>query len=429
MTRTLLLAGYGPVGHRTAERLRTRDTGGAWRVVILAEEAHPAYDRVHLSSYLDGKGRGDLTLTGATFASDPLVDLRLSRPATAIDRAARTVRTADGDEVPYDALVLATGSRPFVPPVPGHDLPGCHVYRTFEDLDALRAAARPGRPAVVVGGGLLGLEAASALRLLGARPHVVETAPHLMPAQLDASAARVLHRHATLRGVDARCATGLDSVEAGPDGTVAAVSLSDGTVLETDLVVFAAGIRPRDELAVTAGLDRGPRGGVAVDAYCRTSDPRVWAVGECAAVEGRCHGLVAPGYRMADSVVEQLLGQPATPFDSTSAHETELKLLGVNVAVLGDTVPDDQTLDLVFAEDATRHVRVLLRRDTGILVGGVLAGDTCSPHVLAGLIGRPLPADLEQLLLPAPGTAHRFLPGREVPTARPGARPGHQPTR
>ncbi|MGW6244307.1 NAD(P)/FAD-dependent oxidoreductase [Streptomyces roseolus] len=411
MPRTLVVIGHGMVGHRLAERLLTLDTEGAWRVVVLGEEPDPAYDRVGLSSYLDGQGKADLTLAGRDFLTDPRLDLRLSRPAVAVDRTVRTVGTADGDRIPYDALVLATGSRPFVPPVPGHDRTGCFVYRTFADLDAIRDAAGPGRPGVVIGGGLLGLEAANALRLLGMRAHVVETAPHLMPAQLDPGAAAVLHAHVTDLGIRLHVGTATTSVDGHPDGTVRAVTLADGTVVETDLVVFAAGIRPRDELATALGLERGERGGFAVDEHCRTEDPRVWAVGECASVRGRCHGLVAPGYRMAESVARRLLGQDAPPFDAADPITT-LKLMGVDVATFGTTGPgEEQALEAVFAEGTTRYAKILLGRGTGELLGGILAGPTGSPMTLTSFVGAQPPADLEQLLLPGrPARAPRSLP-------------------
>ena len=187
MTRELVVIGNGMVGHRLVQAVTARDTAGDWHVTVLGEESRAAYDRVALSSYVDGVSAEELTLPELT------VDLHLGDPVTAIDRDARTVTTQAGRVLPYDALVLATGSVPFVPPVPGRDLPGCFVYRTLDDLDAIAAAAaeavaRPGagrRSAVVVGGGLLGLEAARALRSLGLSPQVVEIAPRLMPVQVD----------------------------------------------------------------------------------------------------------------------------------------------------------------------------------------------------------------------------------------------------
>ncbi|MEV0735385.1 FAD-dependent oxidoreductase [Streptomyces sp. NPDC050549] len=400
VTRTLLVIGHGMVGHRLVDQLRALDTDHAWRIVIAAEEHYPAYDRVGLSSYLDGKSKSDLTLAGADFLTDPRMDLLLGCPVISVDRTARTAQTTHGDRISYDALVLATGSRPFVPPVPGNNLTGCFVYRTFDDLDALRAAARPGRPGVVVGGGLLGLEAANALRLLGMRPHVVETGPHLMPAQLDSGAGRVLHQHVTELGLRVHCGTATASIDTGANGKVRAVTLSDGTVLEADLVVFSAGIRPRDELADAMGLERGERGGFAVDDLCRTADERVWAIGECAAVNGRCYGLVAPGYRMAESVAHQLTGQKPEPFTSTD-NSTTLKLLGVKIAAFGAVRPDHgRAVEVVFAEGTDRYAKILLNEDSGDLLGGILAGDTGSWTAIRSLVGHRPPTDLEQLLLP-----------------------------
>ncbi len=273
--RRLVVVGHGMVGHRLVEALDSRDTEHRWEITVLAEEHRPAYDRVALSSCFEGADESALRLP----AHDPgRVGLRLGDPATALDRAARTVHTASGARVPYDALVLATGSRPFVPPIPGAAAPGCLVYRTLADIDDIRAAAagsHTGR-AVVVGGGLLGLEAANALRLLGLATHVVERAPHLMAVQLDQGGGALLGRMVGELGVRVHTGTGTRGVATHPrTGAAAGVELTDGTFLETDLVVFAAGVRPRDELARDAGLRVGERGGVVVDAGCRSvTDPR-----------------------------------------------------------------------------------------------------------------------------------------------------------
>nr|WP_223736159.1 FAD-dependent oxidoreductase [Streptomyces purpurogeneiscleroticus] len=332
--RTLVVVGNGMAGHRLVATLRSRDLADQWRIVVLGKEHRPAYDRVSLSSYLDGKSAEDLTLAGADLLADPMVGFRLGVSGEAVDPAARTVRTSEGDSVGYDALVLATGSHPFVPPVPGREAAGCFVYRTFEDLDAIRAAAAPGRPCVVVGGGVLGLEAASALRNLGMRPHVVERAPYIMAAQLDEAESLSLARELEGLGLRLYCGTGLSRIAARPDGRVGSVELGDGRVLEADLVVFAAGIIPADGLAGPAGLARGERGGFLVDRRCRTADPRIWAVGECAAVAGRCHGLAAPGYRMADMVARHLLGESVPEF-TDSDNSPPLKLVGAALAATG----------------------------------------------------------------------------------------------
>lgn len=387
------------VGHHLVEDLRMRDRADAWRVVILAEEARPAYNRVALSSYLDGKSANDLSLASHTFLNDPMVDLRLATGAAGIDRQKRTVTTADGTEIGYDALVLATGSRPFVPPVPGHDLPGCFVYRTFADLDAIRAVATEERPGTVIGGGLLGLEAANALRLLGMRPHVIEMAPRPMPLQVDEGGGQILARLIGELGIRLYCGIATRSINAGPDGRVCDVTLADGTTVDTDLVVFSTGVRPRDELAAPTGLDRAERGGFLVDDRCRTGDARIWAVGECAAVEGRCYGQVAPGYRMAEVVVEQLLGLSDTSFPGADVSTT-LKLLDVEVASFGDAHAETHgALELVYSDNAAAtYAKLVLSDDGRVLLGGVLVGDASAYPVCRFLVGHELPSPPEQLL-------------------------------
>ncbi|MBA8824787.1 nitrite reductase (NADH) large subunit [Saccharopolyspora lacisalsi] len=404
MTRTLVVVGHGMVGHRLIETLRSRDESGSWHVVVLGEEAHPAYDRVGLSSYLDGKTAADLSLVSQEFHTDPRVELRLNTGAAAIDRRNRTVTTTDGAVLGYDALVLATGSRPFVPPVPGHDLPGCHVYRTLDDLDVIREQATPDRPGVVVGGGLLGLEAANALHTLGMTTHVVEMAPRLMPLQVDEGGGHVLNRLIGDLGLHVHPGAATETIHADREGRVDAVTLSDGTRLDTDMVVFSAGVRPRDELADAAGLERGQRGGFLVDDRCRTGDAAIWAVGECAAVEGRCYGLVAPGYSMAETVCEQLLDLGDARFPGADMS-TKLKLLGVDVASFGDAhAATDGALEVVYANNAAgTYAKLVLSDDARVLLGGVLVGDAGAYATLRPLVNRELPSSPEQLLLPAGG--------------------------
>ncbi|MEW2222340.1 nitrite reductase large subunit NirB [Streptomyces sp. NPDC006990] len=411
--RRLVVVGHGMVGHRLVEALDSRDTERRWEITVLAEEHRPAYDRVALSSCFEGADESALRLP----AHDPgRVGLRLGDPATALDRAARTVHTASGARVPYDALVLATGSRPFVPPIPGAEAPGCLVYRTLDDIDDIRAAAagsHTGR-AVVVGGGLLGLEAANALRLLGLTTHVVELAPHLMAVQLDQGGGALLGRMVGELGVSVHTGTGTRGVATHPrTGAAAGVELTDGTFLDTDLVVFAAGVRPRDELARDAGLRVGERGGVVVDGGCRSvTDPRVWAVGEVACVEGRTLGLVAPGYAMAETVADRLLGGAAVFPGADTA--TRLKLLGVAVASFGDahaTTPG--ALEVVLNDPvAATYGKLVVSDDAQTLLGGILVGDTSGYPLLRPLVGSPLPAGPSALL--APGTEDGGGAGRGV---------------
>ncbi|MEW2381214.1 nitrite reductase large subunit NirB [Micromonospora sp. NPDC047707] len=403
----VLVVGNGMVGQRFVDALRARDTAGRWRVTVLAEETRPAYDRVRLSAFFDGVGEDELNL----HTPDDGIELRLGEPVTAIDRARRVVTTAAG-EYPYDALVLATGSYAFVPPVEGTDLPGVFVYRTLDDLAAIREHAHGRRTGAVIGGGLLGLEAANALRLLGLATSVVEFAPRLMPVQVDTAGGAMLRRYVEELDVTCHLGVATSALRPGPDGSVAALELSDGGRVDADLVVVAAGIRPRDELARAAGLPLGPRGGVLVDDTCRTVDERIWAVGECAAVDGTCHGLVAPGYAMAEVVADRLVGGAATFPGADTA--TKLKLLGVDVASFGDAHGTTEgCLDVTFTDPATRvYAKLVLSDDASTLLGGVLVGDAGAYPTLRASVGGPLPGPPLALLAPAGGGAGATtLPG------------------
>ncbi|MEU7764250.1 nitrite reductase large subunit NirB [Nocardia sp. NPDC049190] len=400
--KTAVVVGHGMVGHRFVEALRSRDSDGRWRVVILGEERLPAYDRVGLSSYVGAWDASSLALPGNEYVGDGLVELRLGERAESIDRTARTVITSAGHTVAYDALVLATGSYPFVPPVPGHDHPACFVYRTIDDLDGIRAAAEaagPGASGVVVGGGLLGLEAANALRLLGLTPHVVEFNARLMPAQVDAGGGAILERLVTDLGLQVHTGVGTASIETGDQGV--RVTLSDGSVIEAGLVVFSAGVRPRDQIARDADLEVGPRGGIVTDLGMQTSDPNIWAIGECAAVQGVCYGLVAPGYSTAEIVADRLLGG-AGEFPGADMS-TKLKLLGVDVASFGDAHGSTDGALSVVLHDAAKgtYAKLVVSDDAKILLGGILVGDATAYSALRPLVGRPLPAEPAALISPA----------------------------
>ncbi|WP_285655091.1 nitrite reductase large subunit NirB [Actinomycetospora sp. NBRC 106375] len=400
--------GHGMVGHRFVESLRRRDTDGAYRVVLLAEESRPAYDRVALSSYLGKASEEELALADEDFLADDLVDLHLDDRAVDVDRSARVVTTAGGRRVPYDELVLATGSVPFVPPVPGRELDDVFVYRTLDDLDALRSAteaatarAGAGRHAgVVVGGGLLGLEAADALRTLGLVPHVVEMAPRLMPVQVDEGGGALLRRLVGDLGL--RVHTGVSTSEIRRDHRGGlTVFLSDGTELDASVVVFSAGIRPADALARDIGLPVAERGGVLVDGRCRTQDEHVWAIGEVAAVDGKTYGLVAPGYAMAEVVADRLTGGGSRFTEADMS--TKLKLLGVDVASFGDAHATAGGALEVRLDDpvAGTYSKLVVTDDGRTLLGGVLVGDASNYETLRGFLGEALPGDPMALIAPA----------------------------
>ena len=396
--RSVVVVGHGMVGHRFVEALRDRDRDGRWRVTVLCEEPTPAYDRVALSSYVDSWDRAELALPGNDYSTEELVDLRTGERVTAVDRDARVVTTNTGERIGYDALVLATGSYPFVPPVSGSESDRCFVYRTLDDLDAIREAAAPGADAVVVGGGLLGLEAANALRLMGMSAHVVEFAPRLMPVQVDDGGGAVLAGLIRKLGLTVRTGVSAAAIE-NRDGGLR-VTLSDDEVIDAGLLVFAAGIRPRDELARECGLDIAERGGVLTDVSCRTSDPHIYAVGEVAAVEGKCYGLVAPGYATAEVVADRLLGGAA---DFPGADlSTKLKLLGVDVASFGDAHGQSEGALEVVLNDPTKgtYAKLVVSDDATTLLGGVLVGDAEAYGSLRPLVGGKLPADPASLISP-----------------------------
>ncbi|MFE5140224.1 nitrite reductase large subunit NirB [Streptomyces fagopyri] len=401
-TPTIVLVGHGMVGQRFLEALAERGLTATHRVVVLCEEPRPAYDRVRLTSYFSGRTPDELSLTDAGFIAAHGIELHLGDPAETIDRAARTVTARSGLTVAYDTLVLATGSVPFVPPVPGRDAEGCFVYRTIEDLLAIEEFAKArATTGAVVGGGLLGLEAAGALQGLGLATHIVEFAPRLMPAQVDEGGGAALLRTVRDLGLTVHTGTGTQEIVTGADGAVTGMRLSDGSELPTDLVVFSAGVRPRDRLARDTGLTVGERGGITVDERCRTSDPRVFAIGECAlASDGRVYGLVAPGYEMAETAAATIADTDA---GFTGADlSTKLKLLGVDVASFGDAHGTTAgCLDVVYSDSRSGTYRKLVVGPDGELLGGILVGDADAYGTLRALTGSVPPIAPEHLVLPA----------------------------
>ncbi|MCW2754365.1 MAG: nitrite reductase [Marmoricola sp.] len=399
--KRLVVVGGGMVAHRLVEALRDRDTAGRWSVDLYCEEAHAPYDRVALTSFFAGQSPEELVLPHA-LETNPSTQVHLGTPVTAIDVTSRTVRVQGRDE-PYDALVLATGSSAFVPPVRGADLPGTFVYRTIADVQALEAwvAERgPGITGVVVGGGLLGLEAAGALHGLGVTTTVVEFADRLMPLQVDEGGGSALRRIVESMGVTVLTSTASAAVHAGTDGRVASMEFADGSTVDADVVVFATGVRPRDELARDAGLVLGERGGVVVDDGCVTVAADVYAVGEVACIQGRTWGLVGPGYTMAEVVVDRLLGGAATfPGADTS---TKLKLLGVDVASFGDAFAEAPgSLEVTYADPVVGvYKKLVVSDDAKILLGGVLVGDASAYASLRPMLGAELGSDPNAWLLP-----------------------------
>jgi len=397
--RRIVVVGNGMVGHHLVATLV--EAGSDDRIVVLGEEPRPAYDRVHLSEVFAGAAPEELALASRETYQRWGVEAHFGDPVVAIERDAKAVVTGLGRHIPYDKLVLATGSYPFVPPVPGADREGCLTYRTIDDLGAIRARAQTSRVGVVVGGGLLGLECANALRNLGLETHVVEFAPGLMGVQLDEGGSRMLRRKIEALGVQVHTGKNTRRIIPGTDCALA-MEFADETELQTDLIVFSAGIRPRDELARAADLGVGDRGGIVIDYRCKTGDSDIFAIGECALFGGRIYGLVAPGYRMAEAVAAQLTGGEG---NFTGADmSTKLKLLGVDVGSIGDAhgrTPG--SLSFLFSDERVAcYTRRVTSADGRQLLGAVMVGDCGDYDTLLQyhLNGIELPPEPECLILP-----------------------------
>ncbi len=397
----IVVVGHGMVGHKFLESLAESGRPDL-DVTVLCEEPRAAYDRVHLSEFFSGKTAEELSLVEPGFFEKSGFKLRLAARAEAVERRDRTVTTADGEVIAYDKLVLATGSNPFVPGVPGRDRAHCHVYRTIEDLQGMQASGAKSTSGAVVGGGLLGLECAKALRDMGLTTHVVEFAPRLMTVQVDEGGGRTLRTRIEALGVQVHTGRNTTGIV---DGATARhrMVFADGTHLETDMIVFSAGIRPRDDLARQCALAIGPRGGVIIDEHCRTSDHDVYAIGECASWAGQVFGLVAPGYDMARVAARHILGDAEAAFTGADMS-TKLKLMGVDVASIGDAqgktpgCRNYQFLD----ERKQVYKKIVVSEDGKKLLGAVLVGnaDEYGTLLQTALNGLALPDDPEFMILP-----------------------------
>ncbi|WP_236179379.1 nitrite reductase large subunit NirB [Pseudomonas mosselii] len=397
----LVIVGNGMVGHHCVEQLIERGATAHFELHVFGQERQRAYDRVHLSEYFTGSCAETLALCAPDYYSRHGVHLHLGEAVLDIDRERRELVTAEG-RLGYDQLILATGSYPFVPPIEGSSGNARLVYRTLEDLDAIRAAAADARRGVVVGGGLLGLEAANALKSLGLEAHVVEFAPRLMPVQLDSEGGAALKARIEALGVGVHLSRATQSISAGEQYRYR-MNFDGGEHLETDLIVFSAGIRPQDALGRACGLEIATRGGVVIDSQCKTSDPRIFAIGECASWKGSVFGLVAPGYAMARNLAARLLGETADDFTGADMS-TKLKLLGVDVGSIGDAhgaTPGSRSYR--FIDEANSAYRRLVVDASGKhVLGAVLVGDNSYYDTLLQYAqnGIALPTDPASLILP-----------------------------
>lgn len=411
----VVIVGYGMAGARFADAVRRRDPDGARvHLTVIGDEPHSAYNRVLLSSVVAGMlAADDVRLHDETWARRHGVDLRLGNPVVALDRANRRVLLRDGRAECYDILVLATGSRPRLPPLeglPGEDgrpADGVHVLRTLDDAGRLAAAVRRAEPVAVLGGGLLGVESACALADIGVAVTLVHPADRLMGRQLDTGAGRALARGLTARGVGLRLGVGAAAHLPG-DG----LKLTDGGHVRAGTVLLATGVRPNDELAGDAGL--AVDAGVVVDDALCTDDPAVHALGDCARHPGGAAGLVQPAWEQAEVLADRLTGAAPAALYRGSRVVTRLAARDIELTALGEvhTGPDDPEAEVVRLEDTGRgrYGKLVVRR--GALTGAILLG---LPDAAAAVVqlydrGDPVPEDRLALLL-----------GRALPPEAPGA--------
>lgn len=396
----LVVIGNGMVGHRFCEKMVECGGHRRYRLHVFCEEPRPAYDRVNLTRYFESGNADDLALGRIEWYREHGLQLHIGAKATGIDRDKRQVLADNGEPIAYDEVVLATGSYPFVPPVAGVDKAGIFVYRTIEDLEAIKAYSAQAQRALVIGGGLLGLEAARALVELGIETQVVEFAPRLMPRQIDSAGSELLVKKIEDLGVKVILGKGVQAF--GGNGKVEEAVFGEGDALAVDMVVVSAGVRPRDDLARDCRLRMGERGGVEVDDFLTTSDPHIHAIGEVALHRGMVYGLVAPGYEMAEKLARRLSGTAVEPFTGADLS-TKLKLMGVDVANFGDAFGETPGSRAVYfrSDVADVYKRLTVSADGTQLLGGMLVGEASEYNGFLQLVRNqsPLPDGADALIL------------------------------
>ncbi|HUH19630.1 nitrite reductase large subunit NirB [Albibacterium sp.] len=398
--KKIIIIGNGMVSYKFCEKFATKSQN--FDIQVFGEESRRAYDRVHLTEFFNGQSAEDLSLCKENWYSDNGIELYLGDPIIKIDRDRKMVYSAKGKQLSYDYLIMATGSAPFVPSIVGIDKEGVFVYRTIDDLEKIKAYALNARKGTVIGGGLLGLEAAKALIDLDLEEtHVVEFAPRLMPRQIDEQASGILQNKLSDLGL--QVLLNKETIKIEGEDSIHSLQFRDGSELRTEMLVISAGIRPRDELARDCGLEIGARGGVVVNKYMQTSDPDVFAIGECALFDDSIYGLVAPGYEMAEVAINKLIGTPKSfkSFDMS----TKLKLIGVDVASFGDPFIAEPDARTIVFENKLKGIykRMNISNDGKHLMGGVLIGDASAYNLLLQTVTNKilLPPNPEDLIIEA----------------------------
>jgi nitrite reductase (NADH) large subunit len=405
----VIVVGNGMVGYKFCEKFVAKNGQENYQITVFGEEPRRAYDRVHLSEYFGGKSAEELSMSTLSWYSENNIALNTSELVVNIDKTNKTITTHLEKTHPYDYLVLATGSSAFVPPIKGVEKEGVFVYRTIEDLDAMMAYAKKikqngATQAAVLGGGLLGLEAANAVLGMGLNPHVVEFAPKLMPRQLDQLASDMLQ--SKIETLDIGIHLNKSTQYIAGDKAITGMMFANEELLKVDMLVISAGIKPRDELGRIAGLEVGERGGIVVNNRMQTSDSHIYAIGEVALYNSMIYGLVAPGYEMADVAAEQIMNGDKTMKD-TIDMSTQLKLIGVEVASFGDPFVENNGVTAIVYENKLSGIykRINVTKDGKTLLGGILVGDSSDYNTLFQMYSNamPLPKNPEDLILGARG--------------------------
>ena len=406
--KKIIVVGNGMVGYKFCEKFVAQEQSKGFEITVFGEEPRPAYDRVHLSEFFENQDAKALEMAPAEWYKENGVTLVVGERVSDIDRNNKTITTSKDRGFPYDHLVLATGSSAFVPPIKGVEKEGVFVYRTIEDLEDMLAyaakikAKKPNARGAILGGGLLGLEAGKAVMDMGLEAHIVEFASKLMPRQLDSRSSQVLQLKLESIGLNIHLSKATNQILG--NGAITGMEFGEDDALDVDMLVISAGIRPRDELGKTSGLEMGARGGIVVDNKMRTSDKNIFAIGEVALYNQMIYGLVAPGYDMATIAVNQILGEDRMMAENIDMS-TKLKLIGVDVASFGEPfMPASKGHSVIF-ENKTQHLykRINVSLDGKKLLGGILIGDATDYNMLhqVYLNEMAIPEDAAQLILPA----------------------------
>jgi len=407
--KTLIVIGNGMVGYKFLEKFVNQKNTEQFKIIVFGEEPRPAYDRVHLSKYFENGDAKALEIASSSWYLENKIKLIVDERVTNIHRAKKSITTIKEHTYHYDYLIVATGSSAFVPPIKGIEKEGVFVYRTIEDLKEILAYANLIKKknnskkvkAAVLGGGLLGLEAAKAIMDMNLETHVVEFAPKLIPRQLDTRSSNVLQLK--LESLDIKIHLNKVTNSILGNGCITGMEFGEYDKIDVEMLVVSAGIRPRDDLGKSCGLKMGSRGGIVVNNKMQTSDPSIFAIGEVALYHNMIYGLVAPGYEMADVAANQILGNDEVLMSEDIDMSTKLKLIGVDVASFGvPYMPVEKGYSILY-ENKTKELykRINISHDGKKLLGGILIGDVSDYNMFHQIYlnGLPIPVDAEELII------------------------------